>query len=136
MPEKFRALFCFLVAVTLLTAVAAPAHAQVLYGSVVGNVQDPSGSAVPNATVTLTNKGTGQTLEGKSDELGRFNIVNVQPGLYDLRVTGTGFRTYTRADVNVSANTVTRSDVQMELGAMAETITVQADATQLQTDKS
>jgi hypothetical protein len=136
MPGNVRGFFSLALATALLIFGAATADAQVLYGSVVGNVQDPSGSAVPNGTVTLTNKGTGQTYEGKSDDLGRFSIVNVQPGLYDLKVTGTGFRTYTKADINVNANTVARADVQMEIGTMTEQITVHAEATQLQTDKA
>src|SRR5690349_635021 len=56
---------------------------QVLYGSILGSLQDPSGSAVPNATVTITNKETGQTRQTASDAQGSFNISNVLPGRYD-----------------------------------------------------
>ena len=55
---------------------AAPVRAQVLYGSILGSLQDPSGSAVPNASVTITNKQTGQTREAVSDAQGNFKLVN------------------------------------------------------------
>ncbi len=112
------------------------ANAQVLYGSVVGVVTDPSGSAIPNASVVLTNRGTAQTHDEKSDGAGRFNIVNLQPGEYDLKATATGFRTYNQTDLIVSANTVARADLKMEVGSLSEQVTVSADATMLQTDKS
>jgi outer membrane receptor protein involved in Fe transport len=129
-------LLCVLTLTLLATIVSQPASAQVLYGSVVGNVQDPSGSAVPNAAITLTNKATGVAYDGKGDDLGRYSIVNVQPGVYDLKVTAQGFRTLSKTDITVAANTVARENVQLEVGTLTEQITVQAEATALQTDKT
>ena len=63
-----------------------PIQAQVLYGSVVGLVEDPSGSSVPGAEITITNKETGQVHTTKSDQDGRYPIGNVSPGNYDLKV--------------------------------------------------
>lgn len=122
---------CILFAVSPFTA-----DGQVLYGSVVGLVQDSSNSAMPGASVTLTNKGTGQIYESKSDEGGRFTVPNIVPGSYDLKISAQGFRPYTRTDVAVTANTITRSDVTMEVGSTTEQITVEASATSLQTDKA
>ncbi|MBI3679365.1 MAG: TonB-dependent receptor [Acidobacteria bacterium] len=115
---------------------AAPAAAQVLYGSLVGTVEDPSGSVVPNATVTITNKQTGVTREAASDDRGRFSIGNLLPGRYDLKVTSTGFRPEVHTDIEVTINTVTRRDIKLEVGGTAETVTVAASALSLQTDKS
>src|SRR2546428_13623343 len=58
------------VCIALVLALVAPekAQAQVLYGSLVGNVKDPSGAAVPKATITTTNQGTNQTREVTTDE--------------------------------------------------------------------
>ncbi len=112
------------------------ALSQVLYGSVVGVVEDPSSAAMTSAVLSLTNKGTGQTYETKTDEGGRYAIPNVLPGDYDLKVTAQGFRTQTRTDIRVTANTVTRTDVRMEVGSLTEQVTVEASATALQTDKS
>ena len=113
-----------------------PASAQVLYGSVVGLAEDPSGSAIPIATVSITNKQTGQTLESVTDDSGRYSIFNVLPGTYDLKIAAKGFQTQTRTDIGVTANTVSRVDIRMEVGTVSESVTVQADATLLQTDRS
>ena len=113
-----------------------PASAQVLYGSVVGTVTDQSESVVPGATVTLTGKETGTTKEGTTDVGGRYSLVNVLPGRYDLKVVAKGFRTYTQTDIDVSPNTVGRADVKLEVGQLTETVTVEATASVLQTDKA
>lgn len=113
-----------------------PIQAQVLYGSVVGLVEDPSGSSIPGAEITVTNKETGQVFTTKSDQDGRYTIGNVLPGSYDLKVTANGFRPLTRTDLGVTANTVSRAELKLEVGAMTESISVQENATLLQTDKS
>lgn len=120
----------------LLAVSTQPAAAQALYGSVVGQVEDPSGASIIQSTVVLTNKDTGQVYEAKVDEGGRFTIPNVMPGDYDLKVAAAGFKTQTRADIRVSAGAVTRSDFKMEVGALSEQVTVEATATILQTDKA
>lgn len=128
--------FLFLFLLALTAATLPTANAQVLYGSVVGLVEDPSGAGVPNAAVTLTNRGTSQTYEIKTDEAGRYSIGNVAPGEYDLKVAASGFRPFSQTNISVTPNTVARSDVKLEVGTMTEQITVQAEATLLQTDKS
>lgn len=115
---------------------AMPASAQSLYGSVIGQVEDPSGAAIVQSTITLTNRDTGQVYEAKADESGRFLVANVTPGDYDLKVAATGFKTQLRTDIHVSASALTRSDFRMDVGAIAEQITVEGTATLLQTDKA
>ena len=97
------------------TLAATPAAAQVLYGSIVGAVEDQSGAIVPKATVAITNKATGQTREAASDDAGRFSLLNVLAGKYDLKVSAQGFRTTTKTDVEVAINTVTRADMRLEV---------------------
>jgi hypothetical protein len=113
-----------------------PSEAQVLYGSILGSLQDASGSAVPNATVTITNKETGQTRDATSDAQGNFNITNVLPGRYDVRIAATGFRSLTQQNVDVTASNVARLDLKLEVGQLTESIEVSADAAQLQTERA
>lgn len=114
-----------------------PLQAQTLYGTVVGQVLDPTGAAIVNASVTLTNKLTGQVYETKTDESGRFSIPNVLPGdSFDLKVTSAGFKTQTRTEMDVAAGSVMRSDIRMEVGQLSEQVTVEATSAVLQTDKS
>jgi hypothetical protein len=122
--------------VLLAAVVCRPAYSQTLYGSIVGTVLDQSGASVPNVSITVTNTGTNQTIETKTDEGGRFSVPNLLPGTYDLKATGSGFRPYNRTNIIITANTIARSDIQFELGATTEQITVQAEAAQIQTDKA
>ena len=115
---------------------AEPAWTQVLYGSLVGAIEDQSNAVVPKASVTITNKATGVTRETTSDDQGRFSLLNVLPGAYDLKIVASGFRTVTRTDVDVVINSVTRQDVRLEVGSVNEQVTVEASAAALQTDKS
>jgi hypothetical protein len=108
----------------------------VLYGSVIGGVTDQSDASVPNATVTLTSKETGQSRDTTSDASGRYSFVNVLPGRYDIKVVGAGFRTFTTTDVDVSPNVVARVDVKLAVGQLTEQVTVEASQALLQTDKS
>jgi len=124
-----------LAAVTVaLTASAA--IAQILYGSIVGVVRDPQGGVVPGATVTVVNKDTNLTKETTTDADGAFNVTNVLPGPYDVKVTLQGFRESVRKDVPVTIGQIARVTVTMEVGAVSETVTVVSDTQLLQTDKA
>jgi hypothetical protein len=127
-------LTCAVLLLALLTS--APANAQVLYGSIVGTVEDPTGAVVPGATVTITNPTTGATREIKADDQGRYSVPNLQAGSYELKVASQGFRTLTRTGIEISINTVTRVDAKLEVGQMTEQVTVSASTVALQTDKS
>jgi len=111
-------------------------NAQVLYGSIVGNVMDNSGAAVTGATVRITNKATNQSRDAATNAEGAYNFSTVQTGVYEITVSKTGFKTYTRSNVEVTLNNVTRSDVSLEVGQVSETVSVTADATPLQTDRA
>jgi hypothetical protein len=113
-----------------------PARAQVLYGSVLGTITDPSGSVVPNAKVTLSSKEAGSAKETTTDEAGRYSFVNVLPGKYDIKAVATGFRTLNEADIDVSPNTVGRADLKLEVGQTSDQVTIEATSVALQTEKS
>lgn len=137
MQQTIKAqLWPLLLVLTLSIVTTAPAFTQVLYGSLVGTVEDPSGASVPNATVIATNKETAQTYTTTSDAAGRYNISDVAPGTYDLKASASGFRTLVRNDVGVTINTVTRTDLKLEVGQVSEQVTVEAQTVALQTDKS
>jgi hypothetical protein len=122
----------------LLTVGLAPglANAQVLYGSLVGNVVDQNGAVVPGATVTITNKGTGQVREATTNSDGEYTITNVLSGAYDIKVSKQGFTTFTKTDQTISANNITRIDVEMKIGNVSDVVSVTADATVLQTESA
>ncbi|MBV8820731.1 MAG: TonB-dependent receptor, partial [Acidobacteriaceae bacterium] len=120
----------------LIATSAAPAYAQLVYGSVVGTVEDQTGAVVPNAAVVLTNRETNQNREGNTDSEGRYSFANVLPGRYNVKVTATGFRTTNQNDFEVNPAIVARIDVKLEVGQLADQVTVEANAALLQTDKA
>ena len=89
---------------SLLLALDFPmARAQVLYGSIVGTVTDPSGAAVPKAEVKALDPQTGEARSVTTDDAGRFSIGNVMPGVYEVHVTASGFRQISTTGVTATA---------------------------------
>ncbi len=119
-----------------LFSVANSASAQILYGSIVGKVTDPTGAAVVSAKVTITNKGTGFTRDAATDSSGTFEFPNVPSGSYEVRINAPGFSSAVRSDVPVTINNVSRIDTALELGAVTETVSVSSQAQLLQTDRA
>ena len=113
-----------------------PSSAQVLYGSLVGTVTDGSGAVIPGASISAINTETGFGMDSSSGGDGLFRIVNVQIGNYDVTVTSDGFRTHNEANVTISANSVARVDIALVIGQVTEQVTVEATASQLQTEKA
>src|SRR4029078_767136 len=104
--------------VLLSLALTAPAlRAQVLYGSLVGTITDQSGAVVPKAQIKASNPATGEVREVTTDADGRYTIGNVVPGTYNVQVSATGFQSVTTTGVNATINTVTRVDMQLQVGA-------------------
>jgi hypothetical protein len=106
----------------------------VLYGSILGDVKDSTEASVPGANVVITNKNTGLDPRDGHRHRGHFNFPDVPAGVYAVKISQQGFKTVERSEVNVSINSVTRVDVALEVGAMGETVTVNAEPPKLQTD--
>jgi outer membrane receptor protein involved in Fe transport len=112
------------------------AAAQILYGSIIGTVTDPTGAAVPDAQVRTNNNATGLAREAQTNSLGLYRFPDLPAGDYDVAVSAAGFRPYTKTGVSVTIHSVNRVDVQLELGQITENITVEAAAATLKTDTS
>src|SRR5262249_19790826 len=121
-----------------LVCLAAPAalEAQILYGSIVGNVTDATDAAVPGATVVATHTQTNQSRQAVTNDAGSYSLPTLDPGVYTLKVSREGFNSVSESNVTVSINSVTRVDVSLKVGAVSETISVSGQAAALQTDRS
>jgi hypothetical protein len=123
-----------LTALVVVFAVPHGALAQVLYGSIVGDVKDASGAAMPGVAVVVTNKNTGLTREAITDQAGRFNFADLPAGVYSLKASQQGFKTFEQTEVTVNINSVARVDIMLEIGSLDDTVTVSAEPPRLQTE--
>ena len=131
---------CLLVAGLAAAAVglsAVPAGAQVLYGSVTGTVTDPQGYRVPGASVVITAPATGLKRDTTTNNEGEYNIVNVQPGTYDIRISmGTNFKAFERRGIDIRQGDIARVDTQLQAGTVTDVVNVVSESELLQTDKA
>jgi hypothetical protein len=115
---------------------AANASAQALYGSLVGNVTDETGAALPGATVTITQAETSLTRDLVTNETGSYDVPNLLPGTYEVRVTLSGFQTFRAQAITVRQGLDVRVDARLKVGALEESIVVSGQAAVLQTESA
>jgi carboxypeptidase family protein len=126
----------FLVVVLSLVAMTGVTKAQVLYGSLTGNVTDQSGAIVSGAKVEALNAGTGQSTSVMTDARGSYVFNNLLPGVYKVTVTAQSFKALAQDNIRVEANTVQRLDAQLQVGNVSETVQISTTNEGLQTDRA
>jgi hypothetical protein len=119
-----------------LAGLSGVAHAQVLYGSLTGNVLDPTGASVPAAKVEAQNVATGVTRQAQTDVRGTYLFSDLQAGTYKVTAQAAGFQTVTTENVTVNANEVRRIDFNLAVSQATQTLEVSAASVLLQTDKA
>src|SRR5665213_4116957 len=107
--------------------------AQEVVAHIRGTVTDPSGAAVPGAEVKATNTQTRVAATVPSKEDGSFEFLSLTPGIYDVTVTKSGFRTFTARKITLTLNQVYSLTVPMEVGQVTESVQVEANPTQVET---
>ncbi|MFN8641894.1 MAG: carboxypeptidase-like regulatory domain-containing protein [Candidatus Binatia bacterium] len=125
-----------LLVVALVVATAGSyAGAQTFTGGVRGAVKDANG-VIPGVSVQLINEATGQARDAVSNESGEYNFAAVPPGIYSIKATLTGFKTYENKGVRVAAQQFITLDVMLEVGTLQETITVTGAAPVIDTSNA
>ncbi len=116
----------------------APAHttAQVAVGTLLGNVTDESGAAIPGATITATETRTNISRTTTSNQAGAYTFTNTPPGTYRVEGELIGFKKFTRENVEVSVNTTIRVEISLAVGTLEESVIVTGEAPMLQTDRT
>jgi hypothetical protein len=104
-------------------------------GSIEGDITDPSGAKVPNATVIVSNPATGYTKTLKTDGAGFYSLGPLVPGDYKVRVESAGFQTLDVSTV-IRTGTATSGTFKLSLGNSSETVEVAAGALQVNTDQA
>src|SRR5688572_9676046 len=110
----------------LLLLVASPALAQT--GQINGVVSDNSGGVLPGVTVKAVETATGLSRDTVTGVDGRYTFTSLRPTTYDISAELTGFKTSQRAGVLLQANQNLTVNISLELGALAETITVSGES--------
>jgi hypothetical protein len=123
-------------AMLLAVATVAPVRAQGGTGQIEGLVRDEQGGVLPGATVTLQNQATGVQRVAVTEADGRYRFPALGPGRYALRVELPGFAAQEVRDIEITIGLALRHDVVLALQAVAETVTVTAEAPVVDTTKA
>ena len=126
---------CTLLLAALFVAVP-PGYSQNVTGSITGVVTDASGGLVPNAKATARNIGTSAVFTAQSGSDGAYWLRNLPVGAYNVSVEAGGFQKFEAKDIRLQVNEVARVDVRMSVGAITETVTVQANTVTVDTTTS
>lgn len=103
-------------------------------GTITGTVADPAGAVIANAAIEARNLETGVTYPVVTTSTGNYTIAQLPVGQYEVTATVPGFKKFTRSGITVLVGQVLRIDVALEVGQATESVTVQADASQLKTE--
>jgi hypothetical protein len=125
-----------LLIVFALAMILAPSARSQENAIITGTVTDASGAAVPNVAISLTNQATGQVRQTISNSDGIYSLGNVGVGRFTLSASSAGFQKFTRTDIVVNTAQTLKEDVGLAVGSEGQTITVQANALQVQTETS
>jgi len=111
-------------------------RSQSFTASLVGDVTDASGAAIPNVAIFATNVATNQKIETRSDTIGRYVLSPLQPGVYTLEASTAGFKRFVQTSLNLAVGQQARLDIALTVGEVTENVTVEASATTIETSTS
>ena len=136
MQRRQSSFACVVLCVAILLVVTT-AVAQVNTATLTGLVTDPQGLAVRGAKVTATSLATGAERTATADDGGRYIIVGLVPGEYQLRVEGgANFAPYENTSVQVRVGQEAILNVKLELGTQTQTVTVSSESLPIETTRS
>jgi len=127
--------FAALPLLALLLLWASPAYGQSDRGNITGTVTDPTGAVVAGAKVTARNLNSGEVRETTTSDEGNYTLPELRADPYSVTVEAPGFKTSTFERVQVAVQVTRSLDVQLEIGAVADVVTITSEQTPvIQTD--
>ena len=126
---------CTFILLLLLALVSTIAYAQET-ASIVGTVTDPTGAAVPSAKITITNTQTGIVRNTTTNDTGNYAARELPIGRYDVQVEVPGFKAFKTTGITLNVNDTVRADATLQVGQPQESVTVEANAVQVQADSN
>ncbi len=122
--------------IAALTLLVTYAVAQGPTATLVGRVVDSSHGAVPGASIKIRSLDTNQTRTAMSQANGEYTVSALQPGPYQITITKEGFKSVTQSRVVLEADQSARFDVELSVGTISETVSVQGGVTALNTENA
>src|SRR5215216_3177110 len=127
---------CIRIVCLIFMAFVAPMNAQGQIGSqgqISGFLRDQQGAAVIGATVVVTHTGTRQQRTAQTDSSGYYVVASIPAGTYDMSVEQTGFKKFVQTGVKLDPDGKLSVDINLEVGAVQESVTVTAQNVQIET---
>ena len=131
-----RLLPLLLAGLILMAASPSAAFAQAVTGTLLGTVTDTTGAVVAGAKVTVTNQNTGFARTVKTDAIGEYTVASIPTGVYTVLAEMDGFKATALSNIELGVDQRARIDVKLEVGAMTESVTIEAQTPLLQTSSS
>jgi hypothetical protein len=103
-------------------------------GMIRGAVTDASEAAIPNAKVIATDEATGATRSVTASSSGEYEVSNLKSGRYKITVSASGFNTLALTGIELASGGTVRADARLQIARSSDTVTVQAEASAVQTD--
>lgn len=132
-PVSFRLLA---ICLSLLCGLFSSALFAQQEATILGTVSDPTGATVPGAQVTITNTATGVSHTVTTNSDGAYQVPQLEIGTYSVSIKSSGFKTYEQTGVVLNVSATVRVDARLELGQASESVTVSAEAVQVQSESS
>ena len=120
----------------LVLAITVVAWGQATTGQFSGTITDASGGSIPNASVTVTNTGTGAARTATTDQTGAYLVAQLPPGSYDIAASAAGFKKVVQSAVELQVNQAATLNFTLQPGQVTETIEVTGAAPQLEAQSS
>ena len=105
------------------------AFGQSTFGTIQGTIRDASDAVIPNAKVTIRNVGTNVSLQTMTNELGNYEMPNLNPGSYEVTVEASSFKKFVHTGIVLNARQVARIDARVEVSGTEVGVTITATGT-------
>ena len=128
-----RRVWILIVVLAVFGIVSISAYGQALKATILGVVTDSSGAAVAGASISVKNIGTGILRTATTDDQGRYNVPDLDIGTYEVDAEKAGFKNFVHGGIELTVGSQVVVDVALQVGAAAQTVTVEGEVTQVDT---
>src|ERR1700720_341568 len=134
--RRVKKIVASLIGVIFSLTLTVSVHSQVTGATLSGSVTDASGAIIPGAEVSVKNNGTGISKEITVDSAGFYTVPNLPAGVYEVRVTASGFSTAVHSNLTLAVGAQQLLNFPLKIGTTTETVQVTAAAPQIELTSS